>query len=590
MKTRIVRLIVSPRRGAKIRNAAAALSVSLCLLAPAAASGPIFVSPTGADDSPDPRDPATPLASLTEAVERASWGDFISVGAGTFTESGICIEKNLTISGAGAGLTLFQGDALPCAAPDRIIRVKAGVCVRITDLHIARGFAQVMGDPHGGGCMNEGDLELQNVRISDCDAGPSGDGGGCWNGPGAKLDMYNCWIGGCNAGDGEDVVDGPGQPGGNGGACANQGELRCNRATFSGCTAGDGGSGSNFGGNGGSGGGCFNWGRAVFHCLTVSGCCAGNGGAGSIAGGSGGSGGAIDSTGAPCQLGYSTITANKAGTGSSQLGGAGCGGGCHNNSASLDFDLYHCIIADNIIALGGCGPDVGGTFDSQGYNAIGDTGIFTLSGDPTGNVIGTDPLLGPLLDNGGLCPTHLPGAGSVAINGGDPSNPNPPAIDARGFSRPGSQTVDIGAVEVAGMVLPDFDSDGIPDNTDPDKDGDGMADAWEADNGLDPDNPGDAVLDKDGDGHTNANEHAFCTDPCDPASHVRLAIVRSGGSVQITLSPTFPDKKYSLRISTGLGRWDGVPGMTNLLTEDTSQIFTDGFESGDVSAWSATTP
>ncbi len=52
--------------------------------------------------------------------------------------------------------------------------------------------------------------------------------------------------------------------------------------------------------------------------------------------------------------------------------------------------------------------------------------------DPT-NITG-DPLLGLLADNGGFSFTHALGAGSLAIDAGDPSNC--PATDQRGFPRP----------------------------------------------------------------------------------------------------------------------------------------------------------
>ena len=46
-----------------------------------------------------------------------------------------------------------------------------------------------------------------------------------------------------------------------------------------------------------------------------------------------------------------------------------------------------------------------------------------------------------------------------------------------------------------------------------DADGDGMPDWWENGNGLDPDDPADAVADNDGDGLTNLEEFSYETDP-----------------------------------------------------------------------------
>jgi uncharacterized repeat protein (TIGR01451 family) len=70
------------------------------------------------------------------------------------------------------------------------------------------------------------------------------------------------------------------------------------------------------------------------------------------------------------------------------------------------------------------------------------------------DLINTDALLGPLADNGGPTLTFLPLTGSPAIDGAGISNPNCPADDQRGFTRPqdgNGDTVascDIGAVEV----------------------------------------------------------------------------------------------------------------------------------------------
>ena len=63
--------------------------------------------------------------------------------------------------------------------------------------------------------------------------------------------------------------------------------------------------------------------------------------------------------------------------------------------------------------------------------------------------------LGGLQINGGLgsfsLPTHLPLAGSAAIDGG--TNSGCPGIDERGADRPFNSVCDVGAVE-SGVVLP----------------------------------------------------------------------------------------------------------------------------------------
>ena len=62
----------------------------------------------------------------------------------------------------------------------------------------------------------------------------------------------------------------------------------------------------------------------------------------------------------------------------------------------------------------------------------------------------TDPLLGPLQDNGGPTFTHALLAGSPAIDAGDPAFVGPPDYDQRGigFPRVVNGRIDIGAFEV----------------------------------------------------------------------------------------------------------------------------------------------
>jgi hypothetical protein len=61
-------------------------------------------------------------------------------------------------------------------------------------------------------------------------------------------------------------------------------------------------------------------------------------------------------------------------------------------------------------------------------------------------VITTDPMLGPLQDNGGPMQTMMLMAGSSAIDAG--YNPACAATDQRGVPRPQGANCDIGAVEV----------------------------------------------------------------------------------------------------------------------------------------------
>ena len=98
----------------------------------------------------------------------------------------------------------------------------------------------------------------------------------------------------------------------------------------------------------------------------------------------------------------------------------------------------------------------GGSVTSYGHNLCGDsaggdgtTGPGGLLG-ATGDIRNTDPLLGPLGNNGGPTFTQALWAGSPAINAGDPDFTSPPVFDQRGagFPRVKGGRIDIGAFEV----------------------------------------------------------------------------------------------------------------------------------------------
>jgi CSLREA domain-containing protein len=91
------------------------------------------------------------------------------------------------------------------------------------------------------------------------------------------------------------------------------------------------------------------------------------------------------------------------------------------------------------------GGNCSGTISSQGDNISSDgTCNFTGQGDRNN----TDPLLGPLQDNGGFTPTHALLPGSPAIDAVSHNPCPPPATDQRGFLRPAGPRCDVGAFEL----------------------------------------------------------------------------------------------------------------------------------------------
>jgi hypothetical protein len=228
-----------------------------------------------------------------------------------------------------------------------------------------------------------------------------------------------------------------------------------------------------------SAGGMFNGGTTDITYSTVSGNFAGNIGGGILNSGT-------------LTITNSTISGNHAGT---NLPGSGYGGGIYNygiltitnssvtgnnvsgkqpsgwgagigNEGSLE--IRNSTFSDNYAGVHG-GSIYGGSFGigntilnggspenifngaavtSRGYNISSDNGGGYLNGP--GDQINTNPLLGPLQDNGGPTFTHELLAGSPAIDAGDPNFTPPPFYDQRGpdFWRIRNNRIDIGSFEV----------------------------------------------------------------------------------------------------------------------------------------------
>ncbi|MGH2674802.1 MAG: choice-of-anchor Q domain-containing protein [Actinomycetota bacterium] len=141
-----------------------------------------------------------------------------------------------------------------------------------------------------------------------------------------------------------------------------------------------------------------------------------------------------------------TVTGNRANADDT---GVGEDGGGISEISGEPLQLRNTISFGNTVGTGGLGPDCFGTLTSQGYNLIGSTAGCTITGDTTGNLIGQDPMLGPLSDNGGFSPTHALLKGSPAIDAGSPAAPGSggsacEATDARGLVR----NCDMGAYEL----------------------------------------------------------------------------------------------------------------------------------------------
>ena len=149
------------------------------------------------------------------------------------------------------------------------------------------------------------------------------------------------------------------------------------------------------------------------------------------------SGGGIYEAHSSLHVTNSTITGNSAPS----------GGGIYNTQGIAADRLE---ISNTILNAGALGENIfnnGGTVTSDGYNLSSDDGGGYLTGP--GDQINTDPLLGPLQDNGGPTLTHALLPGSPAIDAGDPNFTPPPSNDQRDchFDRVFNGRIDIGSFE-----------------------------------------------------------------------------------------------------------------------------------------------
>jgi len=200
------------------------------------------------------------------------------------------------------------------------------------------------------------------------------------------------------------------------GGIMNLGTLWMNRCTVSGNSGTD-------------SGGIQNRGALYLHNCTISGNSASSGGGGGI----------YNWPGSVMNSEYTTIANNQA-TGASARGGG------FNNWGQATFEST--IVANNTAGVaaynnGFTEPAQGGTIQSNGYNL--DSQNSCGFNQPT-DLVNTDPMLGPLQDNGGPTFTHALLQSSPAIDAG--TNAGAPATDQRGAPRPQGATCDIGAYEL----------------------------------------------------------------------------------------------------------------------------------------------
>jgi hypothetical protein len=204
----------------------------------------------------------------------------------------------------------------------------------------------------------------------------------------------------------------------------------------------------------GLGGGTFNGGMLTIANTTISGNTAANGGA------------AYNSGGGTLAIINSTVSGNSASPGGGvfnigvfTINHSTLSGNSSGSSGGGIFNTQTLEIGNTVLKAGDSGANIsnlGGTVTSFGYNLCSDDGGGFLTGP--GDQINTDPLLGPLQDNGGATFTHALLPGSPAINTGDPTFTPPPSFDQRGpgFVRVVSGRIDKGSFELQAAPSPQY--------------------------------------------------------------------------------------------------------------------------------------
>ena len=249
-----------------------------------------------------------------------------------------------------------------------------------------------------------GVVDIQNLTITG--GSPKRDGGGILNE--AELTLTDVTVTGNDSG-------------GNGGGIQNEGTLLVRASTLSGNVAG------------GDGGAISNIGTLNLANATLS------------DNSSEGHGGGLFNAAGNASLNNATVANNTADSDDRQ---GGDGGGIAQASGAVT--IGNSLVAYNIDNTSGSQPsDCSGTLDSTGFNLI-QVAICSISA--VDNLLGADPLLEPLGDNGGTTFTHALSGSSPAIDAGNPASvaSGPDACessDQRGVSRPLGLACDIGAYE-----------------------------------------------------------------------------------------------------------------------------------------------
>jgi hypothetical protein len=397
--------------------------------------------------------------SLRQALADANDGDMIEfavTGTIGLTSGELLVAKNITISGPGAENLAVNGNN-----QSRVFHIASGETVTISGLTITNGHVS----DSGGGIYNDhAVLILNDCTISDNSA--TGNLGGGIHNDGknighATLQINNSLITNNSGGIYNDALQ------------AGTATLVINYSTLSNNNNGD--------AINNDGWSCIFCGNGTTSVqITNSSIIDNPGGAIYSDTGRQNCGGSCPIT---VSITNSTISGNGGGVHNSTLSDtvvsnstiSDNGSGIYNDNGALATSVYNTTMSNNgveirnfnapvVVAMSHTIFNVSpgghsilndfGTVTSYGYNVSSDDGAGYLNGP--GDQINTNPLLGPLQDNGGPTFTHALLPGSPAIDTGDPNFTPPPFFDQRGpgFDRVRNGRIDVGSFEVQTTPTP----------------------------------------------------------------------------------------------------------------------------------------
>jgi hypothetical protein len=384
--------------------------------------------------------------SLRAAIGNANMADIVDAtgvsGKILLTTGEISITNSITILGPGPGTLAVDGNA-----NSRIFTIyrlgTTPISVFISGLTVTNGFTKhriglpTIGEAGGGIFNDQQTLTVSNVTVIGNKVDPgelNGIGGGICNGGFdffASLRVIDCTIASNSAAFGGGIFNTAIQGG--------HSEVRVLNSTFNGNTAGT------------DGGGIYNnvqdtsVGGPSVGIVALTNC--------TLTGNLSPSVGAlinfaVNSGSAFAQIAHSTFSGNSGPGGIGVYNVAGQGPSISRATVEVGHTIFNRGSNGFCFASGASGSSIATVID-RGYNLVSDlsgSGILTNTTDQ----LHTDPVLGPLQDNGGPTFTHAITTNSPAWNKGDPNFVPPPDFDQRGpdFLRLSSCALDIGAYEL----------------------------------------------------------------------------------------------------------------------------------------------